>query len=52
LHATIYAPTNLSPELQSRIKFIFGMRAEATVVMERKSIDEIMMEKFFNMKDL
>jgi multidrug resistance efflux pump len=52
LHATIEPPEHLDPDLKEQIKFIFGMRAEATVIMDRKSINEIIFEKFFNMKDL
>ncbi len=52
LKANIYVPENLSEELKKKIKFILGMRAQATVVMDRKTIDEIILEKFFNLKDL
>jgi len=51
LNATINAPENLDEDLKKRIKFIVGMGAEARVVMGRKSIKDIFLDKFLNTKD-
>ena len=52
LNATIFPPEKPNEDIKKQIKFIFGMQAEATVVMERKSINSIIMDKFFNLKEL
>ena len=45
--ATITPPEELPEEIRKQVKFVAGMKAQADVVIDRKSIKDLFIEKFF-----